>query len=369
MALVAVGRVLFPEYLVGMASQSTTFGSNTIVLDSDTDRVAWVGRASITDTLTTIYFRTSTVTTGCTVDVRVETVTNGRPSGTLFAANTAASVVIADGDDNVWKTATLTAAASLTVEDEFAIIITVDTAGATPNLQLTVSPSNLNNTGGLYPVCLLDAGAGTWASAAFAFDWILQYGTAGVIPTSGMIPVNGGGTLTAFNSGSTDDEIALRFQVPFKCRCSGARVFMGNITAAGDFTISLWPASSDDDTDALAQVTEDGDVVSSATADCFVEVPFSPVTLDINTTYYLGLRADTANNISIGELTTATVANAILAFPGVSAQMYRSRRAWTAGTAGAWTDTTTTLPLINLIIDQLDDGAGGGGGGQRVIGG
>ena len=29
--------------------------------------------------------------------------------------------------------------------------------------------------------------------------------------------------------------------------------------------------------------------------------------------------------------------------------------------APAWTDTTTTLPGVSLIVDQIDDGTGGGG--------
>lgn len=363
MALVAVSRQYFPVPLLGTVSQANSFAANAITYDSDTDRAAWVGRSPVTDTLTTIYFRTLTVTTGCTVTVRVETTTNGRPSGTLFGTNTEATVVIADGDDNAWKTATLTAAASLAMGDEFAIIIVVDTSGATPNLQLALGCGSITNFVGLYPAVLQDTGAGTWANpAALPWEWICQFGTAGVIPMEGMIPTSGGGTITAFNSGSADDEFALRFQIPYACRVIGIRAVICNVAAAGDFTASLWPASSTTDGDALGQRAIDGDAMPSTTADGYVDAMFdAPVTLATGTTYYAGIRADTANSVSIAELSTATVSNAMLAFPGASAQTYRSRRAWTAGSAGAWSDTTANLPLIYLIIDQLDNGAGGGG--------
>ena len=362
MTMVSCGIVPWPTLPIRQDLQSSTFGANNITVDSDTDRIAWVGRAPYTDTLTTLYFRTGTVTTGATFDVRIETVTNGRPSGTLFAANTNISVVVADGDDNVWKTATFTAAPSFTVGDEFAIIFVVDTAGATPNMQFAVQPSGTVSMSGTYPLCLQDAGAGTWASGIQAWEWIAEFGTLGVAPVPGLIPVTAGGTITSYDSASTPDEIALRFQVPFKCRVSGIQALLFNIEAGGDFTASLWDAAGDIDAEALAQTTEDGDVAISTTADGIMTFFFaSPVTLTANTTYYAGIRADTANNIGLGEMSNSTVTNAMRALVGYNAQCYRGSRSWTAGTAGAWTDVTTTVPMIALILDQLDDGAGGGG--------
>jgi hypothetical protein len=371
MALVGIGQTYWPPLQLPGGDAAYSLGAGTVTFDSTTDRLAWVGRSPITDSLTTVYFRTGTVTTGSTLDIRIETVTNGRPTGTLFAANTNVTVAVADGDDNVWKTATLTAAASLTAGNEFAIII-VNSSG-TPNMALSAGPllgGPQNVSDGHYPLTLQDAGAGTWATVGNGFEWIVQFTTAGVTPLAGLLPLTGAGTITAYNSGTAPDERALRFQVPFKCRVAGMRVGMFNIAAGADFTFSLWDASGDVDGEALQQVAEDGDFAISTTNDGYVDLWFTtPQTLTINTTYYAGVRADTANNIGLGEFTTATVSNAIRAFHGVNAETYLATREWTAGTAGAWTTTTTTFPLIHLIIDQLDDGVNTGGGGQRVIGG
>jgi hypothetical protein len=361
MALQDIGLMYWPPLQLPGGLLSDALGQFAITFDSATDRLAWVGRSPITDALETIYLRTTTVTTGCTVDVRIETVVNGRPSGTLWGTNTNIAVVIADTDDNVWKTAALTAAASLNAGDEYAIVVVV--SSGTPNLQFRGNPGG--NTfwaiSGHYPLRLQDTGAGTWANIGSALNWIAEFATAGVKHLVGLTPADTG-TITAYNSGTAPDERALRFQVPFKCRIAGLRVMMFNIAAGADFSASLWDAAGDTDAEALGQASMDGDFALSTTQDGYVDLLFdAPVTLDIGTTYYAGVRADTANNIGLGQLSHTGVTDAMLAFPAGSAQTYLSTREWTAGAAGAWTDTTTALPLIHLIVDQLDDGVSAGG--------
>lgn len=370
MTLQACGLVDFPLALGYGGAGGASLSNGVVTFDSATDRLAWVGFSYIADAIHKIYFRTGTVTTGDTVEVRIETVTNGKPSGTLWAANTNVTVAIADSDDNVWKTAALTADASVVIGSLYAIVI-IHSSGATPNEQFSVAAPWILNNQGQVPIIWQDTGGGTWTSIQGAgtlagYNWIVEMTTAGVVQTNGLFPVDTGVTNT-YNSGSAPNEKALRFQVPFKCRVIGAKVSMFNTAAAADFTVTLWPASSTTDADALAQKAVDGDTTVSTTIDGNYLVYLSAaVTLSVNTTYYLGLRADTANNITLGELTTAGTgepATAMNAFPIPNAgAIYKSARTWTAGTAGAWTNTTTTMPLISLILDQLDDGAGGSAG-------
>lgn len=369
MALQNIGQIYWPTLQIQGAAISLGFAATAFTFDSSSDRLAWVGRSPVTDSLATIYFRTVTVNTGCTVDVRIETVTNGRPSGTLFGTNTNVNVVIADADDNAWKTATLTAAASLSKGQEFAIVIVV--ASGTPNLQMGGLPGGLSGSSiqSHYPLVLQDTGAGTWTNtgASMGFNWIVQFSTAGVLPLSNLVPMSGPGTITAYNSGTSPDERALKFTPPFTCRAAGIRAAIFNVAAGADFTASLWDATGDVDAEALAQATIDGDFAVSTTTDGFVDLLFAtPVTLTSGSTYYLGIRADTANNISLGEYSNSTVTNAMRAMHGTDSSMRLSTRSWSAGTAGAWTDTTTTIPLIHLIIDQLDDGVSAGGSASAV---
>jgi hypothetical protein len=363
MALVDTGLMFWPALQLPGGAINNALGQGQIAFDSAADRLAWVGRAPYADSLTTVYLTTRTVTTGCTINVRIETVTNGRPSGTLWATDTSASVVIADTDDNTVKTATLTAAASLSAGSEFAIVISV--ASGTPNMNFANVPGGAPGAWQAhYPLALQDTGAGAWAlpsGGGNGFCWLAQFSTRGIVQMTNLHAAAGTGTITAYNSGTSPDERALRFQVPFKCRVIGIRACLFNIAAGADMTFSLWDATGDADGEALGQATLDGDFALSTTQDGYVDLFFSPVTLNIGTTYYAGVRADTANNIGLGELSNALVTNALSGFFGVNAQSCLATRTWTAGAAGAWSDTTTTLPLIYLIVDQLDDGAGGGG--------
>lgn len=357
-----IGQLIWPTQQLSGGYLTSTLGSFPVAFDSATDRLAWVGRAPVTDTLSVIYLRTATVTTGCTIDVRVETVTNGRPSGTLFGTNTNITVVVADGDDNVWKTATLTAGASFTRGDEFAIVVTV--SSGIPNMNFSGFPSG--SLGGPvmthYPMSLQDTGGGTWSTNLGGFNWIVQFSTAGVVPMAWMCPTSGTGTITSFNSGTSPDERALKFAPPFACRAVGIRAGIFNIAAGGDFTLSLWDSAGDADVEALGQASIDGDFAVSTTQDGYVDLFFdTPVELTAGSTYYIGVRADTANNIGLGEYSNTTVTNAMRAMHGTDSSMQLSTRSWSAGAAGAWTDTATTIPMLHLIIDQLDDGAGGGG--------
>ena len=382
MTLAACGVMFWPAKQTLTGQTSSGGGALAATFDSNTDRVAWTGTSPVADTIDVVYFRTGTVTTGCTVQVQIESVgADGRPSGTILAAGANTTVAIADGDDNVWKTATIGTPPSVSQGDKFAIVITYS-SGSTPSIQFAataaIAAADLSAN---YPSCWQDTGAGTWVIVSGvtgslgigAWEWVVEFGSAGVVPLPCLSPLNGAITLNAITSSSTPDEYALRFKVPFKCRAIGVNAAVFNTAAGADFTLSLWPASSTTDGDALTQAVVDGDYANSTTADGNVMVYFpTSVTLSAGTTYYLGFRSDTANSVSIGTMSAAgtdAAANAIRAF-GIPAtgEVYLSTRSWTAGSAGAWTDTTTSIALLNLIIDQLDDGAGASGGGMRLAG-
>jgi hypothetical protein len=359
MAMQGCGHNFWPVRLLPTSTAgSTLFGTN-VAFDSITDRLAYVARSPISDSLTKINFFLLTVTQGCTIEVRIESVVNGRPSGTLFGANTNGTVVVADTDDATWKTVTLTASAALSAGDEFAIVV-IYNSGTIPNMTFRIADYQIGYGGGKYPVLLQDTGAGTWSGLTTPLEMVVEMVTAGVISLPGLTPMSGNGTITAFNNASAPNEYAMKFVAPFKCRCVGASVMLYNQAAGSDFTVSLWPASSSANGDALAQVAEDGDYAINITDDGYVSVFFAaPVELTAGVTYYLGVRADTANNVSVGYIgVNAAITNAIRGFPIGNNTVHQAYRSWTAGTAGAWTDAATVFPMMSLIFDQLDDGLG-----------
>lgn len=374
MTLAAIGLARWPTAMIQTNTTSTGLGVSSLTFDSTTDRVAYVGRAYQADSINKIYFRTGTVTTGDTVRLQIESVTNGRPSGTIIAAGASGTVAIADTDDNVWKTVTIGTPYTFSVGEEFAIVLT-HSSGSTPNLQLTGANFELAGWGGgLYPSTLQDTGAGSWSTShpltGSQLEWVVEMSSAGVVTMPGLCPLNGAGSVTAFNSTSNPNERALKFVAPMKMHVIGMTVAMLNVASGADYKLSIWDATDNPGASPtpLAQTaTIDGDFAYSATADGLVHQFFpEPVTLDAGTTYYAGIKPETANNLSVLYLDaagTGAAANAIRAFGLGSVTAHLATRQWVSTDPGAWTDTTTTLPAISLIIDQLDDGASAGGGG------
>lgn len=363
--MVAVGLNEWPRHEMKDSSANLGGAVASVTLDSTTDCLYWVGKSPITDSLSVVYFRTGNIVAagGDTVDVRIETVANGRRTGTLWGTNTNVTVVIADSDDSVWKTATLTAAASLTEGDEFAIVIA--SSAGTPAITLSIAPNGVSAGGyGQYPIIVNNLTGSDAVVIDTIPEWIVAFTTAGIKSMIGLSPIDGSLTLTAFNNASATHEEALRFKSTVPRRAVGMRLFLGNIAAGANFTASLWDATGATDAAALAQVSVDGDFPSATTVDGYVDLFFdTKVTIDKDTVYYLGVRPDTANSITIYKATTAGTgqpAGSIKAFSHESTDLYLATRTWSAGTASAWTTTTTTYPFISLLYDQLDDGAGAG---------
>lgn len=372
MTLAAVGLMQWPKQQIAANIATSGFSAGAITFDSTTDRLAYVTQAYQADSISKVLFRTGTVTTGCTVQIRIESVSNGRPSGTIIAAGASGTVTVADSDDNVWKTVTIGTPYTFSVGEEYAIVMTYS-SGTTPNMGLAnTSPDYGGWFATQYPQRLQDTGAGSWAVPAQnrPWEWVVEFTNAGgAVTLPGLSPLNGDGTITAFNSGSAANERALKFVPPFKCRVVGLSLALFNMAAGADFTAAIWDATDNPGAGPtpLAQTnTIDGDTFVSTTADGIGHVFFTaPVTLTAGTTYYAGLKPSTANNIGLLELSaagTGASSTGIRAF-GIGANTaHLATRAWVSTDPGAWTNTTTTLPGITLLIDQLDDGASAGGG-------
>lgn len=378
MTMVDSGITYWPSPIGSMASALNSAGGfNALTFDSTTDKLAYIGRYyGDNDSIASVKFMVGAIaaSAGTGVQVRIETVTGGRPSGTLWAANTSASVVIADTDDSTYKTATLTAAASLVAGDEFAIVIIYEAGNddGTFSVVFNSAPTNFNgsiSTPPQFPQCLQDTGGGTWVTVTNPLCWIVTMTTAGVKHFTRLLPIftAGSSSIVSMANNAANDERALRFQIPFKARAIGIRAFIGNITAGADFQFVLWGSAGDEVGEELAStLLLDGDSAINTTYDGYVDLFFTaPYTLATGTTYYAGVKALATATFALFQIMVESAAD-LAALPLSSAsQIYLSTRTWdeaqTPDLAGAWTNTTTAVPLISLIIDQLDDGAGGGG--------
>lgn len=317
----------------------------SILLDAVNEKAGAIFQPGKAGTVVGIEFLTGTVTTGGTVDVRLETVSvvSGNPSGTLFAANSNYSLVIADTDDNAWLGAaqSLTGSAVVALTDIVAAVIVVP-AGANLNIQRSGVPARAD-----FPYT--SQFVASWSHSMLCPVVALRYSDGsyaycpGVWPTSSL-------TGTTFNSGSTPDERGIYFQVPFKCRVAG---WWFHGSKSGDMNVVLYDS---DGSTALQTASLDQDV-DATNADNYYAGYFSgQTTLNINTWYRLAVKPTTVTSVKLWELGVSVAAN----MDGLEGgqKIYLSTRT----DAGAWTQTATSRPFMGIIIDQLDDGVGGGGG-------
>ena len=151
------------------------------------------------------------------------------------------------------------------------------------------------------------------------------------------------------NTGTTPDEVALKFKFPFPVKIKG---WYGRITpaAGGDFQAILYDS---DGTTALQTISYDGDIRLSNATGNYIDYFSSSQAILKDTFYRLAVKPTTTTTITLGG-NTHTAAAILDALPG-GQNLHESTRT----DAGAWTDTTTDRPQIGLIIDSADDAVGG----------
>jgi hypothetical protein len=324
-----------------MISRVASQSLQNFLLDAASEKAAGVFQAPKDGTINKVGFLARTVTTGDTVDVRLETVSdaNGDPTGTLLDTNTNASQVIGSGDDNTWFLTTLTAGAAVSKGDKIAVVIV---NGAAPG-DLNIGVISAGNQNFPYP----DHFTAAWAknngrSPVFA----LEYSDGSYAIADGVFPVSAKSNET-LASNTTPDERGLKFKLPIPFRVTKCWF---EIDPNDNFDVVLY----DSDDSVLETYSFDKDI--SATSNIITtRITFaSPHELLEDTFYRITIKPSTTTLVTLGEFDVDTAA-IMDSFDGGQDFHHTSR---TDG--GAWTDTTTKRPLMGLLIDAFDDGVGGG---------
>jgi hypothetical protein len=327
---------------------------------------SWVMSAPRDMVVSHIGLTPGTVTASGILDLRIETVgTDGIPTGTLWDNPTdTTNKVTAAGQgvggaslaSNTWSLWALTGAATITKGQIFAVKFASGGSGTSVVIQRLNNNSNVNFG---MPYFYNDTGSPAKAAGrpcvfALGSSETSFYNLSAAIPVSAAYA-----TLSTFNSGSDPNAAGVRFQVPFKCRCVGLNVSPG--TAVGDFNIMI---QNDSNTEFGSSSTlMEGDRFSVAAAPPRNRVFFdTAVTLEKDTWYRAVIEPTSVTNCS---MYYATVASADI----LSGMIGGSNFYYTARTSTTWNDTTTRVPLLELLIDQVDDGTGSGGGAAHIIGG
>ena len=309
-----------------------------MLIDAASEKAAVICRAGKTGTINKVGFLTGTVTTGDTVDVRLETVSaaNGDPTGTLLGTDSNGSQVIGAGDDDTWFLTTLTTGVAVTEGDLFAAVIVNGGGGGDMNIR-NVRMERLDST-------YTDLDAAGWTknqnNGVFAFE----YSDGSYAVTEGVFPVSALTEIT-FNNTDTPDERGLKFKFPFPVRVTGAYAV---IDLAGDCDIVLYNLADS----ALETVSLDKDVRHQNNAITQIVRFDGTQELAKDTYYRLVVKPTSATDLGLKEFDVDAAA-IMDSFQG-GQDFHHTYRT----DAGSWTDTTTKRPLMGLICDAFDDGAG-----------
>jgi hypothetical protein len=157
-----------------------------------------------------------------------------------------------------------------------------------------------------------------------------------------------------FNSGSTPDERALKFQLPFTCEVSGAEVH--GLTLSNNCDLVLY------DSDGTTPLVTHGMVAANSVSvsnqyENGRREQFTPTTLLANTSYRLAIKPG-GSNVTMYDF-SVPAASYLGAVEGGTNWVLSTRT-----DAGAWTDATTKRPWLSLLISGVDVTSGGSGGGS-----
>lgn len=344
------GGLIIPPYPPAIAF-GPSFG--TLTLDAINEKAAGIFYAPKTGNITHLLWRSGTVTTGATLQIRLETVdlATGDPTGTLKDTTTNAAQVLDAANDNVLHEIALTLAASVTKGDLLAIVVTEPGASAG---NFTVNAFSDDNRYSSY--CSHFTAA--WVKSAVGFMGGVKYDDGTYPLIEGFYPFGSGSSLNpiTFASNSTPDERALKWKLPFPGRLTGCWLWCD---ADGDFQMVLYNEAGT----AVATSPTMDLTVRGANQQGLHVVPFTTTyEFAADTFYYLTIKPTTTTSLISNEFTVNSDAHLEMFSGGPN---FHSA---TRTDAGAWTASTTTRPFIGLIIDAFgDDTGGGGGGGGGVI--
>ena len=306
------------------------------LIDAAGEKQANIFRVPKTGTITKLGFRVGNVTTAQTLRVGIETVdaTTGVPTGTQYGGSTAGTQ--ASPATNTYYVVSLAVAASATKGDIVAVVVQFDSTVGSLNINAGVfGAPNLN-----FPYQAGYTTAWTLGNAYCPID-TLEYSDGSYEVIDGTIPASAI-TTTTFNSGSTPDEIGIKFKMPFPCRVTG---FWLHIDLDGDVTIKLY----DSNNTLLQSDSLDKDIRGGTTAGVLIRTFNTAQTLTKDSWYRLTVVPDTVTSVSVYDVTVPSAA-AMDVLPLGQNCIYTSRT-----NAGTWTDSATQRVFMGLIIDQFSD--------------
>jgi len=352
-----------PWYNLGSAA---AFGT-TCSIDSANARCAVIFQATSTDAIThvTTCSASATALGGNIAQVSVQGVDgSGFPDGAILNSGTAKLNLIPDtawttGSADCTEHALAADTGSLTIGTFIAIVVEAAPGGTTPDASNKVVLNLISNmqASGTNRYAMIDTNA-TWASAD-------KQAAMPVFGARASTTTYYGRPITAFSATtlSTTVEAGGMFTTDASwgstMRLSGVRFIGLGPTASNTLTVSAYSGCTDTSPSQLTTITIDADMVSAVASNrTLFEVIFStPIDLTMGTTYCVAVYASGGSPtlIYIDYKTNAGMS----AKYGAAGMTYVTRNP--SGGTNAFTETSTRLPRISLIITDITEPATTGG--------
>jgi hypothetical protein len=356
MTLVSLPSPIQWPGIVG-ATGGGAFLTTVTTLTSAGHYVAYVFVAREDMVVSHVGARVGTVAGSPTLTATVETVdsTTGLPNGAGFGSSSGTTGTVSS---STYVLQALGASATIPKGSAFAVKFAL--ASGT-----SVVVSGIGNlavqVGSSLPYAVLNTGTPTKGDlSATAPMFALGSSSTTFYQVPGTLPLSAVSN-GAFNNSTAGSKRGLLFTPPMNCRAIGLRWLAES--AVGNYNGVLYNNAG---SELSSSSTAFGGNVTAASGNRASTIYFdNAVTLTAGTPYRIAIEPTSTTNTNVSTYTLPS-ANYRSATPAGTTAQYT-----TFTTAGGWVDSATdTIPVMDVILDQIDDGAGSGGGGViGVIGG
>jgi hypothetical protein len=318
-------------------------------LTANTHRCAFICQVPKTGSIHKVGFRYGTCSTAAStrIQAKIETVgsTTGDPSGSAYGGMVAGTSSI-QPVSNTYDTITLGTDATATAGDVIAACLDYQTFTAADSVVIqTISGGEVSN----FPYS--DAFTASWSKSSNPVLIGLEYSDGSYEFLGGSMDYT---TVTgqAYNSGSSPNEYALNFTLPFPGRLKGIGACVTAAAATQSYEIDWYPNNTTTPTTVL---TMSHRAMGSTSARLTPSLMFTTAqTFAANQINRVSVRPLSGTNVTLEFFTYNSVAIMDQDEGGQSFFLCTL-------SGGAWTDTTTQRPSVYLLIDEFDDAVSAGG--------
>jgi len=307
------------------------------LLNAANEYVAHVTEAPADGSIEKVGFRAGNITATGNVDVRLETVSNGDPTGTLLGTNSNKVITLTNGvDDFTWITATLTTPVTVSKGDKIAMKILYSTGGHNIAIAMT-------STNAMYPYTVYDNGAlvrhDEHAIMALEYAGGVYHRIQNCEPIATLLE-------SQYRTGTSPDEKGIKFKLPFRYRVTGC--FLRGYSTSTDFDLKLYDS---DGTTVLTTTSIDGEAQAGSVVQGYGFFLFDTEVILQPDTFYRLTKLPTEDSFT--EIFGYEVDSvAIMDATDGGQDFHATERT----DAGAWTDLTDRHWFMGLIIDGIDTG-------------